>query len=216
MNIYIVRHGRTVYNEEERMQGSSDSPLLESSLTEAYNLGKAFKVEGIEFDAAYSSDLIRTIHTAEQIIKGMDSDLSVQEIYNIREMHFGSAEAQPIAEVWTKVAQEFNYKDSEDLLSNKEANERLNLLHQVSDFKDAESTEIFHTRIKKGLDELVNDAKSNGKKNVLVVAHGLTILGLLAQLGWSEEATRGFDNLSVSLVTYDSDYAINFVNKMYV
>lgn len=216
MNIYIVRHGKTVYNSENRMQGSSNSTLLPESLDAAKSLGEAFSKEDITFDRVYSSDLIRTVHTAEKVLEGMDLDLEVNQVYNIREMDFGSAETKLIDDVWTTVAKNFGYDNAEHLLSNKEANERLNLLHQVEEFNDAESTSEFHARIIKGLDEVVADAKANDSKNVLIIAHGLTILGLLSQLGWSDQATRGFANLSVSLINHTDDYKIKYVNRMYV
>lgn len=216
MKIYIVRHGKTVYNNERRMQGSSNSTLLPESLDAAKSLGEAFLKEDITFDRVYSSDLIRTVHTAEKVLEGMDLDLEVNEIYNIREMDFGSAETRLIEEVWTTVAKNFGYEDAEDLLSNVEASERLNLLHQIEEFNDAESTSEFHARIIKGLDDLVNDAKANESKNVLVIAHGLTILGLLSQLGGENLDTRSFENLSVSLINHGDKYEIEYVNRMYV
>ncbi len=216
MNIYIVRHGKTVYNNEKRMQGSSNSTLLPESLAAAKSLGEAFAKEDITFDSVYSSDLIRTVHTAEKVLEGMNLDLDVKQVYNIREMDFGSAETKLIDDVWTTVAKNFGYDNAEHLLSNKEANERLNLLHQIEEYNDAESTSEFHARIIKGLDEVVSDAKENDSKNVLIIAHGLTILGLLAQLGWEDLDTRSFDNLSVSLINHSDDYKIKFVNKMYV
>ena len=63
MKLYFVRHGRTEWNEEGRIQGANgDSPLLESSIQQLKALGQ--HLSQTYFDAAYSSDLPRAVHTA--------------------------------------------------------------------------------------------------------------------------------------------------------
>ena len=62
MKLYFVRHGRTEWNEEGRIQGANgDSPLLESSIQQLKALGQ--HLSQTYFDAAYSSDLPRAVHT---------------------------------------------------------------------------------------------------------------------------------------------------------
>ena len=57
MKLYFVRHGRTEWNEEGRIQGANgDSPLLESSVQQLKALGQ--HLSQTYFDAAYSSDFL--------------------------------------------------------------------------------------------------------------------------------------------------------------
>ena len=64
MELYVARHGETEFNIERRIQGSGmDSPLTSNGIAQAKALGKS--LEGINFDAVYSSPLKRTVATVE-------------------------------------------------------------------------------------------------------------------------------------------------------
>ena len=52
--LYMVRHGQTILNSYNRLQGWCDSPLTEKGTNDAHSAGK--HLENIHFDAAYSSD----------------------------------------------------------------------------------------------------------------------------------------------------------------
>ena len=53
MNVYIVRHGQTDYNEKKIVQGWLNSELNKSGIQQAKNV--ADKLKGIIFDIIYSS-----------------------------------------------------------------------------------------------------------------------------------------------------------------
>lgn len=216
MKIYIVRHGKTEFNDAGTMQGWMDSPLLPASLSLAEAAGEGFKAKGITFDKVYASDAPRAINTAKHIVKGMGVDHEINEQPLIKEMCFGSAEGQDVEHVWGVVARHFGYKDMDDLTSNLETNARCNLLHQYEEYSDAETLEVFHKRILKGFNEIVEENKDKDIENILVVSHGLTIIGLLQQLGWEGNSSRAFDNLSVSIVEVTDGHEVIEVNKSYI
>lgn len=62
MELYLVRHGQTVWNKEGKLQGRTDIELNENGREAAGNLGRA--LENVEFDKIYSSPLIRAYETA--------------------------------------------------------------------------------------------------------------------------------------------------------
>ena len=72
MKIYLVRHGETDWNLQERMQGQADNPLNDTGRKQAKIV--ADKLREINFDAAFSSTLCRAAATAE-IILGQQKDL---------------------------------------------------------------------------------------------------------------------------------------------
>ena len=88
MKIYLTRHGQTELNRRELMQGRTDEPLNENGITQAKK-ARSF-LEGIEFDAVYSSPLIRAKQTAS-ILSGKPEEEIITDD-RIREVEFGDYE----------------------------------------------------------------------------------------------------------------------------
>ncbi len=87
-HLYIVRHGETVWNTEDRMQGVKDSPLTDKGKSHARSMGEKLKKLGIDFSALYTSDLGRACSTAELINKNLGIEVkrkkdSVKEIWGV-------------------------------------------------------------------------------------------------------------------------------------
>src|SRR6266851_187680 len=64
-HFYLIRHGRTAWNNEDRLQGWADQPLDDTGLTQARAL--AAWLQAVAFDAFYSSPLRRARQTAEVV-----------------------------------------------------------------------------------------------------------------------------------------------------
>ena len=94
MEIYIVRHGRTVWNKAGLIQGSSDVALLQEGIDMAVETGQG--LASVDFDAVYSSPLSRAVHTAELIMEARDEEsrLDIQINMNLSEMGFGVCEGE--------------------------------------------------------------------------------------------------------------------------
>lgn len=88
MELYIFRHGQTVWNAAHKIQGSTDIELTEEGRHIAQVTAKAIK--DIHFDAIYSSPLQRAYETA-CILKG-DRTLRIVKDKRIRELCFGILE----------------------------------------------------------------------------------------------------------------------------
>ncbi|MBC1409148.1 phosphoglycerate mutase family protein, partial [Listeria innocua] len=67
LSLYFVRHGHTYLNKNLRMQGWADTPLTPEGIEVVKESGRG--LSETEFVAAYSSDLHRTIATAEHLLK---------------------------------------------------------------------------------------------------------------------------------------------------
>ena len=59
---YILRHGRTDWNEEHRLQGEVDIPLNETGRQMAYDAAEKYK--DIDFDICYCHSIKSTSHPA--------------------------------------------------------------------------------------------------------------------------------------------------------
>lgn len=45
--LFLMRHGQTLFNELKRIQGSSDSPLTDKGIADAVEVGDYFRNQGI-------------------------------------------------------------------------------------------------------------------------------------------------------------------------
>ena len=63
--IYLVRHGQSIHNLEERIAGQHDSQLTELGFQDARVMAAA--IGRSDFDIVYCSDLLRARQTAETI-----------------------------------------------------------------------------------------------------------------------------------------------------
>lgn len=89
--IYVMRHGETLFNTQKRVQGWSDSPLTEKGIAQAQSVADYFADQGVHFEAVYSSTQERATDTAKIVAK---TD-KVTQLKGIKEMNFGTFEAQP-------------------------------------------------------------------------------------------------------------------------
>lgn len=83
--LYIIRHGKTDWNEQRKLQGRTDIPLNENGRKMANEAAKEY--ESIHFDLCYSSPLSRARETAEILMKDRGIPIITDE--RLIEMSFG-------------------------------------------------------------------------------------------------------------------------------
>jgi probable phosphoglycerate mutase len=88
--ICLIRHGETAWNAELRIQGHCDLPLNETGFLQAEAL--AGRLAERNFDAIYSSDLLRARQTAEPLARA--HKLPVRIDAALRERNFGCWEGK--------------------------------------------------------------------------------------------------------------------------
>jgi 2,3-bisphosphoglycerate-dependent phosphoglycerate mutase len=93
--ILALRHGRTAWNAEQRIQGHTDVPLDATGRWQAAQAAQALADEGIT--AIYSSDLLRARATAEAVAQRIG--LPVQCDAKLRERAFGDFEGLRHADI---------------------------------------------------------------------------------------------------------------------
>lgn len=98
VNIYFARHGKTLLNTFDRVQGWADSPLTEDGIRVARYLGEGLK--GIPFDSFYSSDAGRQRETMQVILKQAGvSDYKLTELSGLRKPSSAVLKAA-ITKIW--------------------------------------------------------------------------------------------------------------------
>ena len=65
--VYVLRHGQTALNRQDKIRAWLDIPLDNVGVDQAIELGEAMR--GVELDGLYSSDLLRTVQTSIEVSK---------------------------------------------------------------------------------------------------------------------------------------------------
>ena len=86
--LYIMRHGRTVWNMEHKLQGKTDVPLSEAGRPVVEQAAAAYRDTHI--DVCYCSPLIRAVETAEIVLRGREIPIITD--VRLEEMGFGICE----------------------------------------------------------------------------------------------------------------------------
>lgn len=100
--LYLTRHGQTIFNLKERMQGFCDAPLTERGKKQAEIAKKYFIDNNIFFDKAYSSTSERASDTLEII-----TDMPYKRFKELKEWHFGDIEGESSYPLRNKVHGDF-------------------------------------------------------------------------------------------------------------
>lgn len=154
MILYVVRHGKTTWNDKHLVQGVSDVPLNEEGIKEAYELQEL--VASLNIDVVISSPLERARKTAQIIT---NNKLPINTDDRIKERDWGMNEGAPIDSVDTI--------DCWDVILN-------------TNVQNIERIQDFMLRVS----DFIEDIKVRYKdKNVLVVTHSAVIRVIHYMLG---------------------------------
>ncbi len=105
--LILVRHGESVWNQENRFTGWTDVDLSHQGLEEARKAGQSLKTAGMSFDVAWTSVLKRAIRTLWIILDEMDLMwLPVQKSWRLNERHYGSLQGLNKAELAAKLGEQ--------------------------------------------------------------------------------------------------------------
>ena len=166
VTFYIVRHGETLLNSLGRAQGWSDSPLTDNGKMAAKDLG--LEIKGTIFHAAYASDTLRAVQTAEMILSiSGNSDIKVQKDMRLREWCLGSMDAEHNT-TFIKVV-----SDWLGVSAFAELNKRLDSTGMAEPFTAIAS------RLKGVLEDIAQNESYNENGSILVVTHAFAIKTLL-------------------------------------
>tara|TARA_B100000959_G_C14924255_1_gene600842 strand:- start:83 stop:778 length:696 start_codon:yes stop_codon:yes gene_type:complete len=89
-NLILVRHGQSKYNLERRFTGFYDIGLTAKGEDEAEYAGKLIKNLNIEFDAYFTSQLIRASNSLNIILKVLNkSNVEINRAWELNERHYG-------------------------------------------------------------------------------------------------------------------------------
>jgi probable phosphoglycerate mutase len=202
MKLYFVRHGKTEWNLEGRLQGmNGDSPLLPESYAQIAKLGMALK--DVKFDAAFSSTSPRAVNTAQGIIDENAHPLKLQQDLRIREWKLGEFEGRIFMELHEQYPEIMhNFRNRIDLFPG-------------HDFGGEELDDVIGR-----FTHFLKDVSENDYENVLIVSHGAVLTSFLRYLtGTPREELRkggGLENNTLTLIDETNGvYTLETWNKHY-
>jgi probable phosphoglycerate mutase len=224
VTFYVTRHGRTMFNTVHRAQGWADTPLTAPGVEVAEQLGKGLR--DVWFVEAWSSDSGRARETARLVLANNgQSSLPLNESKNFRESGFGIYEGAHDEELWGDAGKLLGYETYEEtmqaVLSNEiGVTEILSAVKELDTTGSAEDYDTVRIRMRKQLDEIAASTAARGGGNVLVVAHGISILALTSDMTDERPAGGQLENASVTKIVYkDGNYEVvelgsmDYVNK---
>mgnify|MGYP001206758620 CR=1 FL=1 len=152
MQLFLVRHGVTVENEQGITQGHLPGKLSMKGMVQATRVAE--KLSSITFDSICSSDLARALDTAK-IIAAFHENTPFHIVQELRERKWGTLEGK-------KIKEQPYYETPRDTWPLPE---------------DSESEEEVIIRVKKFLLQLLESHKN---ETVLCISHDETIKAILA------------------------------------
>jgi alpha-ribazole phosphatase len=162
LRLWLVRHGVTRWNVEQRFCGQSDIPLTPRGRVQARWLAHRLQSERIA--AIYSSDLQRAWETAEIIAQWQQNAVPINISPAWREINFGAWEGL----TYEQIAQ--NFEQHASFFSDP--------LHYAA--PGGESLADVLRRVHGGLKEITGNACTT-RGDVVVVSHGGALRALLCQ-----------------------------------
>ncbi len=210
--LYLIRHGKTMFNTIGRAQGWSDTPLTAEGERGIRELGIGLRKAGIDFKLARSSDSGRTIQTMGIILEelGLTGKIPYRFDKRIREWCFGSFDGGYDGELFMGVMPRVFNVEHVHQLSYAELAEGL---VEVDTAGWAENWEKLSSRIWEGFSAIAEELEASGGGNALVVSHGMTIGTFVYLINRSRP--HGLDNGSVTIVDYeDGKFSVACVGNM--
>ncbi len=174
MRLYLIRHGETDYNREQRVQGHGPVPLNAAGIDQVSRLARRVAAEG-PLDHIYASDLRRTVMTAEILAAHTRAPITYDPL--------------------------FRERDPGDL-SEKTYDEARAFFTELPYVPpNGESVQVFLDRVQRAIDRLLS-AESNNGRRVALVTHGMFCRGFMQHLGRDPFEVQAWRNASLTVADY--------------
>ncbi|HIG8799127.1 TPA: histidine phosphatase family protein [Raoultella terrigena] len=206
VNIYFARHGKTLLNTFDRVQGWADSPLTEEGRRVARYLGAGLK--GIKFDSFYTSDAGRQRETMAVIMTQAGiAGSRPTELAGLREAFFGGFEGGLNRDMAAAGARQLGLADAAALYREMKAGtlsvrDSQNALASADPRGMTESYDQVKQRVQAALATMLAQAKANGDKNILAISSGTAMQIMISDLTDDPAKNKPLANAAVVKISY--------------
>ncbi len=227
LKLVLLRHGESIWNQENRFTGWTDVDLTEKGKAEALYAGKLLQTHGFTFDMAYTSVLKRAIRTLFITLDVMDQLwIPVVKSWRLNERHYGALQGLNKAETSEKHGEEQvhiwrrSYDVSPPALSKEDARYPGNFPQYAqlptSELPLAESLEDTVNRFLPYWHDTIAPSLFEGKK-VLIAAHGNSLRALVKYLDHiSDEAIPLLEIPTGAPLVYELDKHLKPIKHYYL
>jgi alpha-ribazole phosphatase len=209
MDLYLVRHGLTLWNVQKKYLGHTDIGLLKSEKSQLEEL--SVELSKRPFDYIFSSDLKR----CQETIEYLDPRGSIQLEPRLREMDFGEWEGKTYNELKHDIRYT-EWLDNWEELAPSNGETGLQFKARINQFLTALEKEILDKGVQKK-DHIEKDekpwAEDVSSPKVLIVTHGGVIRHILSlfipkRSFWQWKVTHGSGYI-LSLVWQEEGWQCN-------
>lgn len=207
MKLYVVRHGESILNRLDRVQGWADAPLTLSGVQDVTHLARGLRSRGIHVDAVYCADMLRHFQTAQVIIQELGADLTPIRLEGLREMCFGRYEGALNHQMYDDIARSCGYLSARELFADAESIgmalfDTITALNEGSGLV-AEDTQSVGRRMVESLTAIALDGERSATGAAVVISSGLSINCALKALTPDLAEMGPIANASVTAIEYN-------------
>lgn len=197
--LILLRHGQSLWNLENKFTGSMDIDLSPHGCQEAAQAGELLKEYRI--DMAYTSTLIRAVHTLEIVLKALNVKIPVKKTIALNERSYGELQGLNKAEVEEKYGNRQYLLWRRSYLSTPPFGESLR--------------DTFQKVVPFYKKEIIAQLKQD--KNILIVAHGNSLRALIMFL--EKIAPKQINEIEIATATprkYCFDSNLRLIEVSYI
>lgn len=225
--LVLIRHGESLWNQENRFTGWHDVDLTSKGLVQAQKAGQLLQEAGFMFDVAYTSLLTRAIRTLWIILDEMNLlYIPTYRHWRLNERHYGALQGLNKAETAAKHGEEQvriwrrSFDISPPALDESDARfPGHDPRYQALDKRVLPRTESLLTTIERVLPywhDVIVPAIRSGKR-VIIAAHGNSLRALVKYLdGLSEEAVLKLNIPTGVPLVYELDRNLQAFKREYL
>lgn len=211
LKLYLLRHGRTQFNEDEIVQGWNDSPLTKEGIYQAESTGYGLK--DTRFEKVYSGDAKRQIDTAKAFLRHNSFETQIITDYHFREMNYGKFQGGSYFDMLNPLYLELGekYAGYEGLYRYYSDIQIADKIFANDDTGQTEGIEKTWKRFSEGLEMIVSE---NKKGNILISTSSMAIAITVHKL-FPEKKQEGLvGNASITVISYDGEYHLEDYNNI--
>ena len=225
--LVLLRHGESIWNQENRFTGWTDVDLTEKGRQEAQKAARLLKENNFTFDCAYTSLLKRAIRTLWITLDEMDLMwIPVERAWQLNERHYGALQGLNKSETAAQYGEEQVRIWRRSYAIRPPALEKSDLRYPGNDLRYKNLPEAslpLCECLKDTLDRLLPywhntlAPKISSGSNVLIVAHGNSLRALVQYLDKiSDDAILNLNIPTGVPLVYELDDALQPLNHYYL